>query len=75
MFLYKVKYNNNEFNAYTIKEIADRTGKSMSCIYRIIRGTNSYKKKSSEELKNIQIIKKIILTPYLMNKSIMYKNK
>jgi hypothetical protein len=54
---YEVEYNGVIKRFRNLNECSEFTGKSLQCLFRILTGTTVYKKKTSEDLKNIRISK------------------
>ncbi len=54
---YKLIYNNTEYFCHTLKEISVIVNRSTKCLQRIIYGHTTFKKKTSVDLKEIQIEK------------------
>lgn len=54
---YEVEYNGEIKRFRNLTECSAFTGKTVPCLFRILTGSNVYKKKSSEDLKNIRISK------------------
>ncbi len=56
---YEVEYDGKIGQFRTLGECAKFAGKSQGCIFRILKGTNTYKKKTSDDIKNIRVTKLI----------------
>jgi len=54
---YEVEFDGKTGQFRTLEECAKFTGKSQGCIFRILKGTNTYKKKTSDDIKNIKVTK------------------
>jgi hypothetical protein len=54
---YEVEYNGVIKRFRNLNECSEFTGKSLQCLFRLLTGMTVYKKKSSEDLKNIRISK------------------
>lgn len=52
---YLVTYNGETKEFKSMKDVSAYTGKSQTCLFRILDNKNVYKKKTSHELKNIEI--------------------
>lgn len=52
---YIVRYNGVTKECKSMREISEFTGKSQTCLFRILDNKNVYKKKTSQHLKDIHI--------------------
>lgn len=52
---YLLKYKGEEKKFNSVKEIAAYTGRSATCLFRIVHNQNKYVKRTSEHLKEIHI--------------------